>query len=97
MLLYLYQKVLKIPECSYYKWRFDQLYVNGKRATLARTPNTGFLKIGKVKENVWIKGNGRAPEKAQQILYFDNNNFSLLYNFKNEIRTIFFIKPFNIR
>ncbi len=65
----------KIPECAYYKWRFDQLYVNGKRATLARTPNKGFLKIGEIKQNIWDIGTGRVADKAQQILSFDENNF----------------------
>ncbi len=65
----------KIPESIYYRWRFDQLYVNGKRATMARTPNKGFLKIKQVKENIWEKGSGRAPEKSQQIFSFDVQNF----------------------
>lgn len=68
----------KIPECLYYNWRFDQLYVNGKRAVLARTPNNGFLKIGGVKQNIWTRGTGRVAEKAEQILSFDKINFSLL-------------------
>ena len=65
---------VKIPESKYYKWSFDQLYVNNKRATLARTPNKGFLKIRSVKENIWVKGTGRAPEKAQQVLTFDKTD-----------------------
>jgi parallel beta-helix repeat protein len=68
----------KIPECVYYNWRFDQLYVNGKRATLARTPNKGFLKIGEIKQNIWDRGSGRVANKAQQILSFDDNNFQSL-------------------
>ena len=39
---------LKIPEINNKKWRFDQVYVNDKRATLARTPNKGFLKINDI-------------------------------------------------
>ncbi len=66
---------VKIPESAYYRWRFDQLYVNGKRATMARTPNKGFLKIKQVKQNIWEKGTGRAPEKAQQIFSFDDQTF----------------------
>jgi len=74
----------KIPECSYYKWRFDQLYVNDKRATLARTPNKGFLKIDSVKQIVWERGTGRAPEKAQQILWFDNDNFKSIQDLSDD-------------
>ncbi|GAB2993393.1 hypothetical protein GCM10027284_08090 [Cyclobacterium sediminis] len=69
---------LDVPESRLYKWRFDQLYVNGKRATLARTPNEDFMHIGAVKQKDWIKGTGRVVEKAQQILSFDEDNFSHL-------------------
>lgn len=68
----------KIPKNGSTNWRFDQLYVNGKRATLARTPNSGFLKIGNIKQNIWEKGTARVAEKAQQILSFDDENFQSL-------------------
>lgn len=55
-----------------------QLYVNGRRAVLARTPNSGFLKIGGVREVVIEKGNGRYPARARQILSFDKKNFQPL-------------------
>ena len=74
----------KIPESNYYKWRFDQLYVNNKRAVLARTPNIGFLKIGSVQENIWERGTGRVTEKAQQILTFDKDNFKSIQNLSND-------------
>lgn len=82
---------VKIPECIRYKWRFDQLYVNNKRATLARTPNNGFLKIDTVRENIWEMGNGRFAEKAQQILTFDKNNFKPLQDLNdNDLELIRF-------
>jgi len=65
----------KVPDCIYYNWRFDQLYVNGQRAVMARTPNKGFLKIGDIEENIWERGTGRAPERAQQVISFDKENF----------------------
>ncbi len=67
-----------IFESAYYKWRFNQLYVNNKRATLARTPNKGFLKIEAVQQNIWEQGSGKQPEKAQQLLIFDKENFDLI-------------------
>ncbi|PWJ57982.1 parallel beta helix pectate lyase-like protein [Dyadobacter jejuensis] len=70
----------KIPESKYYKWRFDQLYINDKRAVLARTPNKGFIKIEGIEENVWTKGEGRSPERAQQILRFKEDVFKSLHN-----------------
>ena len=75
---------LDLLESRLYKWRFDQLYVNGKRATLARTPNEDFMYIGAVKQNDWIKGSGRVVEKAQQILTFDEDNFSHLMGIQAE-------------
>lgn len=64
-----------IAESKKYGWRFDQLYVNDQRATLARTPNRGFLKIKTVKETVWERGNGRYPIKAVQRISFDSLQF----------------------
>ncbi len=82
---------VQIPEIEGEKWIFDQLYVNGKRATLARTPNKGFLNINSIKENVLIKGTGRAPEKATQIISFDADSFDFTNNIsKKEIKNIRF-------
>ncbi len=67
----------KIPEAGYYNWRFDQLYVNGKRATLARTPNKGFLKLDTVTQTTWVKGSPY-PAKAQQELFFTAESFEPL-------------------
>ena len=75
---------VKIPECSHNKWRFDQLYVNNKRAILARTPNTGFLKIDRVKENIWEQGTGRIAKKAQQALMFDSQHLKSLQNLSTD-------------
>ena len=72
---------VKIPDIKGEKWKFDQLYINDQRATLARTPNKGFFKIKDIKENILIKGTGRAPEKATQTISFDNDSFQ----FTNQI------------
>ncbi len=74
----------KVPESIYYKWRFDQLYVNNKRATLARTPNKGFFEIGGVKENIWERGTGRFADNALQILTFDQANFKWIQNLSDD-------------
>ncbi len=60
--------VVNIPEVAYWNWTFDQLFVNGKRATRAKSPNTGYFQMKDVTEQVWVKGSGRAPEKARQIV-----------------------------
>lgn len=36
-----------IPEVKTGKWHFRQLFVNGRRATLARSPNDGFFRVVK--------------------------------------------------
>lgn len=59
------------------------MYVNGKRATLARTPNKGFLKIDAVEQHIWERGIGRVAERAQQIISFDEENFALIQNVKD--------------
>ena len=35
----------EVPEVKAGKWSFEQLWINGRRATLARTPNKGFFHI----------------------------------------------------
>ena len=36
---------VKIPDVEADKWYFSQLFINGRRATRARTPNTGYFKL----------------------------------------------------
>lgn len=74
----------KIHEAAYYKWRFDQLYVNNKRATLARTPNSGFIKIDTVIQQIWKKGSSKVPEKAQQSIFFNKKDFKFISEIKKE-------------
>ncbi len=64
--------VTHIPEVSYWNWTFDQLYVNGRRAQRAKSPNNGYFILEEVQENVWIQGSGRSPQKAQQVAKIDN-------------------------
>lgn len=58
----------KIPEAAEYGWNFEQLYVSGKRAVRAKSPNEGFYDLKGVSETVLHKGEGRAPELAVQKL-----------------------------
>lgn len=61
-----------IPNVAYYNAYFEQLYVNGRRATRARTPNEGFRYVKDVAETVIEKGDGRFPEIAVQKITFDS-------------------------
>jgi len=36
---------VNIPDVKADKWYFSQLFINGRRATRARTPNTGYFKL----------------------------------------------------
>lgn len=68
-----------ISEVSQYRWNFEQLYVNGKRATRARTPNIGsFFNVSDVKETVMVKGSGRAPEFGIQQVFAEKQSLSSL-------------------
>jgi hypothetical protein len=74
----------KIPESIYYKWKFDQLYVNGKRALLARTPNKGFIEIDTVIQTIWKKGKGIVATRAEQQLFFAEKAFKPLLDINED-------------
>ncbi len=79
---------VKIPDCASSGRRFDQLYVNGKKATLARTPNKGFIRIAGVKETVLEKGTGRIYKKARQTFMFDDPQLKSLKNLTGDQRKL---------
>ena len=58
----------KIPEVAEFGWSFEQLYVNGRRAVRAKSPNKGFYFLKDVSETVLERGTGRAPGLAAQKL-----------------------------
>ena len=58
----------KIPEVAEYGWSFEQLFVNGKRAVRAKSPNSGFYALNNVSETVINKGKGLFSELAVQRL-----------------------------
>jgi parallel beta-helix repeat protein len=58
----------KVPEVSRYGFYFEQLYVNGQRATRAKSPNHGFYTLKKVDETILSKGNGPTTGYAIQTL-----------------------------
>lgn len=59
---------------------FEQFYVNGKRATRARTPNKGFFQVEDATELVLHKGEGRIPEFAVQKIFLNPADVSTLQN-----------------
>ena len=61
-----------IPQVAWYDSYFEQLYVNGRRAVRAKSPNDGFFRVKNVTETVLEKGEGRSPELAVQKVELDN-------------------------
>lgn len=61
-----------VPQVAWYDSYFDQLYINGRRAIRARTPNTGFYTVKKASESVIIKGKGLLPQLAVQEIQLDS-------------------------
>ena len=58
-----------INEVERYGLKIEQLFINGERATRARTPDEGWLFVEGSKESVHLKGTWTYPEYAtQQIL-----------------------------
>ncbi|MFM7181968.1 MAG: right-handed parallel beta-helix repeat-containing protein [Verrucomicrobiales bacterium] len=58
----------KIPEVANGTWYFEQLWVNGRRATRARTPNEGWYGIEAAHEEVLKAGKGELkPGKTRAI------------------------------
>lgn len=56
-----------VAEAFRYGWRFEQFYVNGKRATPARTPNEGWHYVKASQETIAAPGNPLASYAVQQL------------------------------
>lgn len=56
-----------VPEVTRYGLAFEQLYVNGKRAILARTPNADWLYVKSSSETSFAKGIRHADYAVQRI------------------------------
>ncbi|HLP72025.1 MAG TPA: right-handed parallel beta-helix repeat-containing protein [Bacteroidales bacterium] len=73
-----------IPNVALYDYYFEQLYVNGKRATRARTPDKGFFQVKGVSETIIDKGEGRSPEAAVQKIFLDSADASCFNTFRQQ-------------
>lgn len=72
-----------IPEVVRFGFTFEQFYVNGKRATLARTPNVAWNYVKNSKEQTFVKG-VRFADYATQQLFFEPSDFQSLRNISLE-------------
>jgi hypothetical protein len=59
---------VQIPEVANGSWHFEQLFVNGRRATRARTPNKFYHYIVDIHEESLQAGSGDRPAKARQTV-----------------------------
>ncbi len=67
---------LKIPEVAAGKWYFEQLFVGGRRATRARSPNKFYYHIQDVRQTVLDEGGSpRKPKHARQTLRMRPEDF----------------------
>jgi len=73
-----------IPQVAYNNSYFEQLYVNGKRAVRARTPNEGFYRVKNVSETILEKGTGRSPELAVQKIGIDSIDARCFSSFNDD-------------
>jgi hypothetical protein len=83
-----------VKEVQKYDWYFEQLYVNGKRATRAKSPNNGFYFLNKVSETNIDNSTGRQARMAVQKLSLfpeaatEMNKFTRV-DFENAVITLY--------
>ncbi len=67
-----------IPEVKHNQWYFEQLFVNGRRATRARRPNKSYFYIQDIREEMLEAGSPRRPKRARQTLRMRPDDFQTL-------------------
>jgi len=73
-----------VPQVAYYDSYFEQLYVNGRRATRAKSPNKGFYYVKGVDETIAEKGTGRVPPVAVQKVLVDSSDARNIAGFTDQ-------------
>ena len=73
-----------VPQVAYYDSYFEQLYVNGNRATRAKSPDKGFYYVRKVEETIAEKGTGRMPQVALQKIIVDSADIKDMTGFTDQ-------------
>ena len=66
---------LHIPDVAAGRWYFEQLFVNGRRATRARSPNKFYYYIQDLGEDVKVPGKAKA-KRAQQTIVMRPEDFA---------------------
>jgi len=57
-----------LPEAAAGRWYFEQLFVNGRRATRAHSPNENYFFMANVEQDVLEEGGGGVAQKARLIV-----------------------------
>lgn len=74
----------RVPEAIRYGSRFEQLYVNGRRATRARTPNKGWYSVSGSSETIIERGESRVPAYGVQELRLNPDDVRPLKKLSDE-------------
>ncbi len=69
---------VRIPEVAAGQWYFEQLFVNGRRATRARTPNKFYFYIQDVRQETLEAGSPRRPKRARQTVRMREDAFNTI-------------------
>jgi hypothetical protein len=66
---------VQLPNVRSKDWYFEQLFVNGRRAVRARSPNKFYFYMQDIREEVLIRGSGSVPESARQMVWMRPEDF----------------------
>ncbi|WCJ58320.1 right-handed parallel beta-helix repeat-containing protein [Fontisphaera persica] len=73
----------QIPEVAAGQWYFEQLWVNGRRATRARSPNQFWFYLADVQEET-LEGSGRRAKQARQTVWMRPEDFPAIAGLSEE-------------
>lgn len=78
---------VRIPDPAEGKWYFEQLFVNGRRAQRARTPNEGYFQIAAVQQKMLDDSN-----RAEQTVTANRDDIAPLFALnKQQLRDVNFM------
>lgn len=67
---------IDIPDVAAGRWYFEQLFVNGRRATRARSPNKFYFHIQDLQQDVTAPGKGPKAHQAKQTIRMRKDEFA---------------------
>ncbi|MHC4406527.1 MAG: right-handed parallel beta-helix repeat-containing protein, partial [Planctomycetota bacterium] len=78
-----------VPEVQEGKWHFRQLFVNGRRATPARTPNEGTFRSGGPGVPYKDRNAARRDKKAKVSIYYQNDDLKAWSNLDDAVVVVY--------